>query len=84
MAGRTVLGTDEIGTLQAFSAAYCGQGQWRGRQLFLEEVGSCLLGLGLSAPFRDGTSPRVELRVSPKAVVGEEGEFHPHSLSLRR
>lgn len=38
-------------------------------------------GLGVSAPPRDGTNPRAELRVIPKAVAGKEGKFRPHSLS---
>lgn len=35
-----------------FQCSILWTGQWRGRQPFQEEVGSCLLGLGVSAPSR--------------------------------
>lgn len=88
---------DRISTLQAFSAAYSGQGQWRGRQLFLAEVRGCLLGLELSAVMSEmglaqgqNSGSAMTLPVvshSPKcclAVIGKEGEVHPHNLSLNK
>lgn len=41
-------------------------------------------GLGGQCSIQMGESLWTELRGNPEAVVGKEGEFHPHSLSLLR
>lgn len=83
MSGRTVMGDrDRISTLQAFRAAYSGQGPG--------EVRGCLLGLGLRAARPEvglaqsqSSGSAVALPAAPcspkscLAVVGKEGEVHP-------
>lgn len=48
--------------------------------LLQEEVGSCLLGLGLRAPSRDGSSQGQRPGSALKLWMGK-GEFHPQSVS---